>query len=247
MADVSFLHALLAVDPLQTMPADSPSGLSDLVILPQAEPPVQVLLLFAQLLPAAAVDCSRIPATSAAADDIAEAEKSLHSAVTSRLEQLKRISCCTPLLPADPTPHGTSNPQALFQPSRRVTVLRSLVLFWKLATLMFSVKEDTVPGQLDSEMPGELDSEIHCRMWHVVTVTTVDFLDVKPDGTFAGGVNSSPEEQTLCVVLSEHAAAILHQALKEPGSGKARGACLQLLSAVLPYMLPELLRQEVKG
>ena len=81
-------------------------------------------------------------------------------------------------------------------------------------------------------------------------MTAADFLkqitDVKPDGTRTCTDTHNPEEQTLCVVLCEHVAVTLRQALKEPWAERQRRACLQLLMAVLADMPPELLGQQIK-
>lgn len=186
MASISFLPALLAMDPLQLVPDNgllhhSPNSPSDLFILPQAEPPVQILLLFAKLLAAVAVDRSTIFANAAGAADRGESEESLHIALTSRQGQLTSFS---PVLLTDLIPHDeTGSPQPLAPPSRRVILLRSLVLFLKLATLTFNVKADRNSGQkVDSDMHPSVQA-----LWHVTFFTAAEFLDqitdVKPDNT----------------------------------------------------------------
>lgn len=200
-------------------------------------------MLFAQLLAAVAVDRSSIFANSAAAADRRETEESLGIALASRLGQLTSL----PPVLTDLAPHDeTGLPQPLAPPSGRVILLRSLVLFLKLATLTFNVKADRFSGQkVDSDMHPSVQA-----LWHVTFFTAADFLDqitdVKPDGTRTAVDNGNREEQTLCVVLCEHAAATLRQALKEPGVGRPRQACLQLLTAVLAGMPPDLLRQQIK-
>ena len=246
MADMSSLPVLLAVNPSQTFPDDgllnhSLTNSSHSLILTHAEPLVQLLLLFAQLLTTVAVDRSSILV------DSAEAEEGLCSAVVSRLEQLTDISSCVPVLlnttPADQP--GSPEPRAL--PSRHVILLRSLVLFLKLATLTFSVKADHHPGQVDSELHHSI-----AALWRVIFETAGDFLDepypsnAKGDGTQTCTYYGNEEEQSLCVVLCEHAAVTLRQALKEPWADKPRRAILRVLTAVLNGMNPELMTQQIQ-
>ena len=74
----------------------------------------------------------------------------MRSAIASKLEQLTRVSCCTPvqlidLTSQDPTEDSRFTPQL----SHLVTLLRSAVLITKLATLTFRVKG--MPGHIDME------------------------------------------------------------------------------------------------
>lgn len=251
MANISFLSTLLTVDPLQTLPVDRPlyftaDSPSDWLVLPPADPPVQVLLLFAQLLAVLAVDRSSILANIARTDDTTEAEESLSYAVGSKLEQLIDMNCNVPVQLKDPTRNDVpGNPQTLPQPSTRIVLLRTLILFLKLATLTLNVKADMLHGQIGSEMHHAV-----AALWLAIFVTALDFLteivDTKPGGTHTFTDDVNQEEQTLSTLLCERAAATLRQALKEPRAEKPRRACLQLLTAVLASMKPELMRQETK-
>lgn len=145
----AFLPALLAADPLQTVLADNQlannqGDPSHVFKLPQVEPPVRALLLFAQLLAAIAADCKSIFANIVAPRKSIKQEEQLRSAFASKLHQLADTSCCTPVLLPDSTTtqDQAGDPQSLLRPSKRVSMLRSAVLLLKLATLTCHLQAD---------------------------------------------------------------------------------------------------------
>lgn len=249
----AFLLALLALDPLQTFPVSRllvglyTSEALDPFILPQVEPVIQSLLLFAQLLAAVAKDSNNFlmaSIVSVAPTNSTEAQIELRSAIISKLQQLTDISGCTPVVLRDPTTGAHSGAlQAPPAPSKRLILLRSAALISKLATLTFSVKADIV-GHLDAQMPMSVRS-----LWHTMLTLACDLNSLmSPHVTCTGTVPGSAdqEEQTLCMHLCEHLVVTLRQAVKEPQAGLQSLACLRLLWAVLYGMHPELLRDAVK-
>ena len=248
---LTILPALLAVDSLQAIQADRllyghPSSPPDSLMLPPAEPLIRLLLLFAQLLAAVAAERSAILAPFTVATTVVESTYMLKSAITTRLEQLTAISCCTPVLLADPSPHGVASaaPDLQTKLSKTVITLRSLVLFLKLATLTFSVKADLNSG-------GSVQVPLLVQgLWDIILYFAGSFLDdltvEREDGSCYMKVFTSQQEQTLCVVLCEHAAATLRQALKEPWAELPRKACLRLMAVLMMLIPATLLRSEVK-
>ena len=104
----AFLPALLAVDPLQTVPADklldtNPSDPSLVFTLPHVEPMGRALWLFAQLLAAVAAERNSIFANITAPTGSIEHKELLHYAIASKLQQLTDTSCCTSVLLTDLT------------------------------------------------------------------------------------------------------------------------------------------------
>ena len=241
----TFLPALLAVDPLQTFPVNrllymNTSESQDPFILPQVEPLLRSVLLFAQLLTAVAADHKAIQSRHTHTTH-AMAQR---AAIASTLTQLTDISSCVPVLLTDLTPQvQTSASQAASKPSKFVSMWRSAVLVSKLATLTFNVKADLL-GHADPEMPmavqalwrtmGYIASYIH----EAITMSGIGF------GAHSDRQDS--EEQALAALLCEHLVAILRQVLKESRAAMQRDCCLTLLSTALGVMSPEALRHEVK-
>ena len=249
---VSTLLALSAVDPLQTIPTDTLlydnlSSPPALLMLSQVELVIRNVLLFAQLLATAASNRNALVAPlMRAGTTIDEVMAVLHHAITTTLEQPTEFSCCTPVLQADPTPHdGTSTaPQPQTQPCTQphVTILRSLVLFLKLATLTFNVKAD---------LRGHVETPLLVQsLWDIVFLLAggllADRTVEEDDGVSWVHLFASQQEHTLCVLLCEHAVATLRQALKEPQAELPRKSCLRLLVVVTGLMPEELLRPEVE-
>ena len=240
--------------PFRDIPVDKllyeiPSNPPNPFILPQAEPLVRTLLLFAQLLAVVAAELNSILANIKAPTDAAEATELLRSAIASKLQELTDVSCCAPVLLTDPTTQDqTPALQPPPTPSKRVILLRSAVLISKLATLTFNVKADLI-GHADAEMPMSVQA-----LWQTMsTLATHNFDTVTESATCSGSstpllvsVRSSQEERTLCVVLCEHLVTTLRQGLKEPQAEAQKLACLQLLSVTLGVMHPELVRREIK-
>lgn len=243
----AFLSALLALDPLRPLSVfrllhDAyPRHPPDPYTLPQEQPMVQNLLLFAQLLAAVAADNSSVLKMEIAsvAPDSTEHREILRSAIASKLQQLTDISSCTPALLSNSTTGQTGAPQALPAPSQRVITLRSAALISKLATLTFSVKADLV-GHLDPEMPMSVQS-----LWHSMSTLARSLNKLAQlDGAMSDG--ASQEDQALCFQLCMLLVDTLRQASKEAQAGKQKQACLGLLWAALINMLTELLRSAVK-
>lgn len=248
---LSILPALLSVDPLQTISVDrllydDPSSPPDSLMLPQGEPLIRLLLLFAQLLVAVASERRTIFAPVMEIDTtMNEVRRVVISAVTSKLEQLTDISCCTPVLLTDPIPGDETSdaPQLMPTPSKHVIMLRSLVLFLKLATLASSIKPD-LHGHV--AMPLLVQS-----LWDIILYLLGSFSDdnlavTEEDGSCSLNIFASQQEHTLCVVLCEHAVAMLRQAVKQPKAELPRKGCLRLLAIFTSLMPAELLRHEVK-
>ena len=252
IADSSqFLHALLALKPLQTIPAEallyglySSSNQSDHLIPPQVEPVARTLLLFAQLLAAVAAERDRLfPGTTVpmASSDI---ERSRHI-IASKLYELTELNGCAPVLLSDPTARTQTGVHVppLPEPSRRIRRLRSAVLIFKLATLTFNVKADLV-GHHDPEMPVSVQS-----LWKITSILAAHTFDkdaAEPSDVTAWSESISQEEHELCVLLCEHSVVTLRQAHKEPQAGMQQQICLQVLRAALDGMRPDLVRGEVQ-
>lgn len=242
--------ALLAVDPLQTIPVDrllydDPSSPPDLLMLPQVDPPTRLLLLFAQLLAAVAAERNTIIPRLTPKTTRSKIQGVLRSTITTRLQQLTDISCCSPILLTDPVPYGGTSDalQLLTRTSKHVTMLRSLVLFLKLATLTFSVRAD-LNGNI--QMPLLVQS-LWRTILNVAASISEDLTVMEEDGSFYVKVIDSQQEQTLCVVLYEHTVAMLRRALREPQAELPRRSCLRLLAVLAEHITPELLRHEVKN
>ena len=173
-----------------------------------------------------------------------EIRRVLSCAITSRLEQLTDISCCTPVLLTDPIPHDETSdaPQIVTTPSKHVIVWRSLVLFLKLATLASSVRPN-LNGRAAIPL---LVQSLWAIVLHVVGYSLEDLMIEKEDGSCHVSIFASQEEHTLCAVLCEHAVATLRQAVKLPQLVLPRKGCLRLLAVLTPHMPAELLRFEVK-
>lgn len=176
---LSILPALLAVDPLQPIPVDrllydDPESPQDVLILPQTEPLIQLLLLFAQLLAAVAAERDTIFAGLKGDTTWGNTQRVLRSAITIRLQQLTDISSCTPVLLTDPIAHE----EPLTRPSKHAVILRNLVLFLKLATLTLSVKADLLDHV---QMPLLMQS-----LWRIILDVVGGFLEdltvVQEDG-----------------------------------------------------------------
>lgn len=249
IADSSaFLPALLALEPLYLVPDyrllyDAHSGDPSNHVLPQqVEPVVRTLLLFAQLLLAVAAE--RKTLFSGSTDPMESSDETrLRSLIASKLHQLTDLSSCAPVLLSDPpTQVQTGAPQPLPTSSKRVRMLRSAVLIFKLTTLTFNVKADLV-GHLDPDMPVPVQS-----LWHVMSVLAANIL---PDIKQLSGASTCPEradqeEEALRVLLCEHSVATLRQAHKEPEAGMQKQVCLRVLWVMLDGLHPELVRREVK-
>lgn len=246
---LSIPSALLAVDPLQTIPVDrllydDPSSPSDLLMLPQVEPLTRLLLLFAQLLVAVAAERNTIVPQLTPETTWSKIQSVLRTTITIRLQQLTDISCCTPVLLTDPIPHDDTSdaPQFLTRPSKHVTMLRSLVLLLKLAELTFAVRAD-LHGVI--QMPLLVQSL--CKtILNIAADLSEDPVVIEQDGSSYVKIPDSQQEQRLRAVLCEHAVAMLRRALREPQAELPRKSCLRLLAVLAGHMTPELLRHEVK-
>ena len=243
--NLAYVPALLALDPLQTLPEHSllhqhASDSPDPSILPQAEPVLRTLLLFAQLLVAVAADLKSTLANITAPIASTQGGKQLRSAFASKLQQLTSDNRCTPvLLYADPITHDHSGiSQPLPKPSSLVSILRSAVLVLKLATVTFNVGVD-VHGHIGPDPP------MSAHMLWPVILKLVGSIQGVLDASTSSRV-SNQEEQTLCAALCEHSVATLRQGLKEPLAHMQRLACLRLLWATLAAMQPQQVRHEVK-
>ena len=243
---LSTLPMLLAVNPLQPFPVDrllcvDPSSPPDALVLPPAPPLVRLLLLFAQLLTAVAAEHTTTVANSTGDVTWGEAPSELRLAIISRLQQLTEINSCVPVRLTDRVPHGIIRSPQPTGPDL-VSMLRSLALFLKLATLTFSVKADF---SSHAEMPVLVRS-----LWRVILDIAARFqveLTVTcSDGYTYTEAPVGQEEQTLCVLLFEHTVATLRQARKEPGGDVPKQGCLHLLAVVAAAMTPQLLRDEIR-
>ena len=240
----TYFPALLALDPLQTFPVDrllymDSSDSQHPFILPQVEPVLRSVLLFAQLLTAVVADCTKVR-NRHKHPTCAMAQR---AAIASRLTQLTDISRCVPVLLKDTSPQDpTSASQAAPKPSKLVSMLRSAVLVSKLATLTFSVQADLL-GHSDPEMPTAVQG-----LWCSMRAAALHILEVitESGGTSACSDRGDQEEQTLAALLCQHIVATLRQALKESQATMQRDACLVLLTATMGVMSPGVLRHEVK-
>ena len=247
---LAFLPAMLAVDPLQTVPVDrllyeTHGDLPDLVTLPQVEPLARTLLLFAQLLAVVAAERKSVFANITAPTDSTEKLELLRSAINNRLQGLTNVSCCTSVPLTDPTRQSATGIDA--RPSKWVVLLRSAVLILKLATLTFNVKADLL-GHADPKMP----VSVHA-LWHSISALAsyiltsfTDALEASTCTSPSVSISSGQEEQMLCSALCEHLVAMLQQGVKQPQIKAQRLASLQLLSVILNTMDADLSRHEIK-
>ena len=243
----AYVPAILALDPLQTFSDHSlldqnARNFPNPSILPQAEPVLQTLLLFAKLLVALAADRKSTFANITAPIQSTQGGTQLRSAIASKLQQLTFYNRCTPVqLYADPITHdqsGISRPPP--KPSSLVSLLRSTVLVLKLATLIFNVQAD-VHGNIDPDAP------MSAQMLWPVILKLVGSIQVILDASTSSRV-SNQEEQALSAALCEHSVAMLRQGLRAPENlaNMQRLACLRLLWAMLAVMQPKQVRHEVK-
>lgn len=238
--NLAYVPALLSLDPLKAIPDDSLLLLKPF-ILPELEPVVRTLLLFAQLMVAIAAERKSNSANIRAPTESTKGGKQLRSVIASKLQQLTDVSCCTPVLLTDPATHGQSGaPHPLPKPSNLVSLLRSAALVLKLATLTFNVKTD-VCGHIDPEVA--MSSHM---LWPVILNLAGCIRVILIDASTASRVTNQ-EEQMLCAALCEHSVVTLRQGLKESQANMQRLACLRLLWATLAVMQPQLVRHEVKA
>ena len=237
--NLTYIPALLYLDPLKTIPADS-LLLQKPFILSEVEPVVRTLLLFTHLMVAVAAERNSNSTNMTAPVKSVQGGKQLRSAIASKLQQLTSVSCCVPVLLADPTTHDQSRPpHPLPKPSNRLNMLRSAALVLKLASLTFNVKTD-VCGHIDPDVP----MSAH-MLWPVILNLAGSMRMLLTDASNSSRVINQ-EEQMLCAALCEHSVATLRQGLKEAQANMQRLACLRLLWATLAFMQPQLVRHEIK-
>ena len=248
---LAFLPALLAVDPLQKVAVDRRQQDSQIMSmsldpykLPKVEPVSRSLLLFAQLLTVVAAKPISITASVASP----AGANQLRSAIASKLQQLTDNSCCTPVPVTGPIVQDQAvAPQPMAEPSQRVRLLRSAVLFAKLATMTFNVKADFL-GSSNYDMPMAVQT-----LWLVMSNLSgsIHKTRTEPDGATPCCSFAEQEEEVLAVALFQHLIFTLRQVVKEPklrliADYRHALACLNLMSALLSIMPPEVVRREVK-
>ena len=240
--NLAYVPAILALDPLRTFPDYSmlhqnASTSPHPSTLPQGEPALQTLPLFAQLLVAVAADRKSTLANITDPIESTKGGQQLRSAIASKLQQLTSDNQCTPvLLYADPITHdqsGSSHPPP--KPGSLVSILRGTLLVLKVATLTFNVKADA-RGYVDPGAP------MSAHMLWPVILNLVSSIQ----GVLDVSTSSNQEEETLCAALCEHSLATLRQGLKEPLANMQRLACLRLLWVMLAAMQPQQVRHKVK-
>ena len=263
----TFLPALLALDPLQTVPVhkllfnyQSPSHSLDPFMLPPVEALPQNLLLFAQLLIALAAERNSMFADITPPENSTEEGELLRPAIASRLRELTDVSCCNPVRLTHPsTKSQKPAPHPQPPPSKRVIILRSAVLISKLATLTFNVKADLL-GHDEPEIPISVRTLWHSMQALAVcimdTLTESDAIAVSTQSGNARAVinpwsnpQANKEEQILCVALCEHLIVTLRQGVKGFSAkmqSNQKVACLHMWEALLSITQPDLVGPETK-
>ena len=159
LADTSYLQALLAADPLHTIPSDQllcgkTAATMFPHVLPQVEPPIRLLLLFTQLLITVTAEHKSTIANIPAPLHSEEGVKLLGSAITIKVQELTELSGChTIMLPdiEEPQSHKAALLRAA-EPSK-TSRLRGTVLLTKLTMLTCYVQPGTVgPGSFPKSM-----------------------------------------------------------------------------------------------
>jgi len=243
LADEDAVSVMMDTDPLQVVSADRlmynpyQSGSIGAKQLPDVAAPIKNLLLFAQLLAvlAAARDqpaCGPMLTQMNPVDLCALIQHQME--VLASLSNLQPLSSTVSAIQPQPgtQSEGITGPQPVTPlPARRTVLLRSALLFVKLASLTQSVKADFL-GHVDPEVPAAVRA-----LWHSLQASSESLLAHHKDAEAQAAHDESDEEaqgtQRLCLLLIQHLVSMLRKCVKEPKVFEQGVACCHLLGSIL--------------
>ncbi len=139
-------------------------------------------------------------------------------------------------------PEGIAGQQPVtLLPGRHIVLLRSALLFLKLASLTHSVKADFL-GHVDPEAPAAVRA-----LWQSLQALSESLLAHHKDADTQAAYDESDEEaqgaQRLSLLLIQHLISMLQKCVKEPKAVEQAVACCHLLDSILTvstsvYMQP---------
>ena len=243
LADEDTVSVMMNTDPLQVVSADRlmynpyQSGSIRAKQLPDVAAPIKNLLLFAQLLAVLAAARDQ-PAVGPGLTQMNSFD--LRARIQHQMEVLASLSNLQPLsstvsaikpLPGTQS-EGIAGPQPVSPlPARCIVLLRSALLYLKLANLTQSVKADFL-GHVDPEVPAAVRA-----LWHSLQASSESLLAHHRDAEAQAAYDESDEEaqgtQRLCLLLIQHLVPMLQKCVKEPKLFEQGVACCHLLGSIL--------------
>ena len=242
LADADAVSVMMDTDPLQVLSADRlmydpyQSHSIGAQELPDVAAPIKHLLLFAQLLAvlAAAPDqpaCGPMSQTKSVGLCTVIQHTTEVLAAASKLQPLSIAMPATQPQPGT-QPEDIAGPQPVtLLPARHIVLLRSALLFLKLAGLTHSVKAD-FRGHVDPEAPAAVRA-----LWQSLQALSESLLVHHKDADAQASYDESDEEaqgtQRLCLLLIQHLISVLRKCAKEPKAVEQAVACCHLLDSIL--------------
>ena len=242
LADTSFLQALLAADPLQTILSDQllygkTAATMLPQVLPQVEPPIQLLLLFAQLLVIITAEHKNIIGKIPVPLHSEEGSKLLRSAITIKLQELTQLSSCHTIMLPDIGGEAQLHHDALVPPAEpsKTSLLRSTVLTTKLAMLTFNFQADIedLSRVLSLHALGSVMDSLYSSM----TDMPAEITEAQPKPTHSSYDGKGNEEvKQLCLALCQALVPALRHCSRDPVSKTLSLPFLRLLTLTLRHI-----------